>query len=218
MSVVIGTGGRDLLRGTAGTDWIVGGDGNDAIFSYGPPSGGGTFDVPRSQIADAADVAFGGRGHDVIYTGGGSDYADGGSGNDTIAGGVGADLLYGGAGRDVFLFEILEASPGSPSPDTLVGEGRRDVILDFRPGTDKIDLIGWESQAHPGAVFVGQDDVGFDLQLQIGYRHEGGNTIVELSRPFFEPRPGDEPGYFGPAGEIQIQGEVCLHASDFIFT
>lgn len=218
MSNILGTSARDFLRGTAGSDWISGGNGNDAIFSYGPPNPGDTYGVPRAQIVDAADVVLAGRGNDVVYSGGGSDYVDGGAGKDTVAGGVGADLLHGGAGKDVFLFEVLEASPGSPSPDTLVGEGRRDVILDFRPGTDKIDLIGWEVQAHPGAVFVGQDDVGFDLQLQIGYRHEGGNTIVELSRPFFEPRPGDEPGYFGPAGEIEIQGEVCLHASDFIFT
>jgi hypothetical protein len=216
MSIIIGTEARDLLKGTAGSDYIVGGAGNDVITAYGPPIGTGFYDRVRAEIADGPDIIFGGRGNDSIRAGGGSDFVDGGRGNDTISGGAGADVLLGGPGHDVFQFSLLVPSPGGVLPDTLPDAGRRDVILDFHQGVDLIDLRGWENVFHPGATFTGQDEIGFDPALQVGFRFEGDNTIVELSRAFFEPMPGQVVDYFGPAGEIELVGHVCLTADDFL--
>lgn len=50
----------------------------------------------------------------------------GGAGNDRVAGGLGRDLLFGGADGDAFVFaSLLDAY---------------DVILDFTPGSDRLDL------------------------------------------------------------------------------
>jgi Ca2+-binding RTX toxin-like protein len=73
-----------------------------------------------------ADLLTGGGGDDLLLGGGGRDRLDGGAGNDTLDGGAGADRLVGGTGADVFRFGATGA----------VG----DVILDFHPGEDRIDL------------------------------------------------------------------------------
>jgi len=54
----------------------------------------------------------------------------GGGGADTIKGGGGADILTGGQGPDRFIFAALTDS--APSA--------RDLITDFVPGSDIIDL------------------------------------------------------------------------------
>lgn len=221
MNFTKGSNGNDFIRGTSGQDVIDGGNGSDTIFSFGPdrtiPSIPPLLDA-RGQVLDQSDLVLGGRGNDLIHAGAGIDYVDGGSGNDTIYGGTGGDWLWGGSGADVFRYNIVFPSPGSPAPDTGVGAGDRDLIWDFKQGTDKIDIAGWQNVAHPGVIFIGQEDPGFNTTLQVGYRYEGANTIVELSRPFFEPPPGSTPGYFGPAGEIELVGHHALTANDFILS
>ncbi|WP_157033890.1 M10 family metallopeptidase C-terminal domain-containing protein [Belnapia moabensis] len=217
MAVKFGTPRADTLIGTFGTDYISGGAGNDFIRGYDIPPG--QIDV-RASFSDSADFLFGGNGNDSIKAGGGDDFLCGGAGRDTLDGGLGVDYLKGAAGRDVFFFDLLYASPGAPSPDTGVGEGKRDVILDFRQGTDKIDLRGWENDygGALGANFVGKDELTVDEQLQVGFHYEGGNTIIDLGRIYFTPMPGEEIEYRGPAGQIEIVGHVNLTENDFIFS
>jgi RTX calcium-binding nonapeptide repeat (4 copies) len=74
VATVLGTHGRDVLRGSRGPDVIVTGAGRD--------------------------VVRGGRGADRICTGAGRDMIRGGRGRDRLAGGPGADRILGGAGRD----------------------------------------------------------------------------------------------------------------------
>lgn len=106
-----GTNRADEFLGSRRTDFFDGRGGNDLI-----------------RLGAGDDFALGGSGADRIFGGRGDDAIDGGSGRDVIAGGSGNDLLNGGSGADFFLFD--------PSRN---GEGR-DVIADFRVGSDKIVL------------------------------------------------------------------------------
>jgi hypothetical protein len=74
IATLLGTGGRDVLRGSRGPDVIVTGRGRD--------------------------VVRGGAGADRICTGGGRDVIGGGPGRDTLIGGRGADRIRGGPGGD----------------------------------------------------------------------------------------------------------------------
>jgi hypothetical protein len=74
MATVLGTGGRDLLRGSIGPDVIAPGRGRD--------------------------VVRGGRGADRICGGAGRDVLRGGPGRDRLIGGPGTDRIRGGSGRD----------------------------------------------------------------------------------------------------------------------
>lgn len=65
-----------------------------------------------------------GRG-DMLLGGAGPDALTGGGGDDILVDGAGADRLSGGAGRDIFV---------------LTRDGARDVIADFTPGEDRLDL------------------------------------------------------------------------------
>lgn len=69
-----GSGGNDVMNGTAATDKFFGNIGNDTI---------------KGLAGD--DLLFGGAGNDVL---------DGGDGNDRLIGGYGADKILGGAGND----------------------------------------------------------------------------------------------------------------------
>ncbi|HYE26712.1 MAG TPA: M10 family metallopeptidase C-terminal domain-containing protein [Allosphingosinicella sp.] len=79
--------------------------------------------VNGSRETDGNLRLFGGAAHDELT---------GGGGNDLIQGGLAADTLAGGGGADTFLYR----STAESGRDTI------DRILDFTPGTDKIDLSG----------------------------------------------------------------------------
>jgi hypothetical protein len=74
IATLVGTSGRDVLRGSRGPDVIAAGTGRD--------------------------VVRGGGGADRICTGPGRDLIRGGRGRDLLRGGAGSDRLYGGAARD----------------------------------------------------------------------------------------------------------------------
>jgi Ca2+-binding RTX toxin-like protein len=62
---------------------------------------------------------------DMLVGGTGADTLNGGAGNDILSDGAGADRLIGGAGADIFV---------------MAADGTNDVIADFNPAQDKIDL------------------------------------------------------------------------------
>ena len=65
--------------------------------------------------------------------------AVGGGARDLILDGAGADVLTGGAGGDLFVMRA---------------DGLRDVITDFEPGLDRIDLTGWPFFRNAGQLAV----------------------------------------------------------------
>lgn len=113
----------------------------------------GTSDSDTLSGSAEHDRISGRAGHDVLRGDAGDDRLAGGSGNDRLHAGIGADILQGGAGRDQLhggtdsskdTFVFTRAS------DSAVG-WRRDVILNFTPGSDAIDLQGIDAVASTAA-------------------------------------------------------------------
>lgn len=147
IATVIGTPGRDTLRGTKRKDVIVALGGDDEIRSFSKA------DVicagPGRDEVDAGDNGEGG-GSDLVLAGPGADRvvlgpelgrARGEGGNDLLIGSKGGDGLYGGPGNDVlrggpnppYNSDLLYGGPGNDrlyggtGPNQLYGGPGRDV-------------------------------------------------------------------------------------------
>ena len=89
---VRGMAGNDLIMGGAGSDTILGDEGDDTIY------GGDGKDTIQGNAGN--DTIYGGSNNDTMQGNDGRDKLYGGSGDDTMQGGAGADLLKGGTGQD----------------------------------------------------------------------------------------------------------------------
>ena len=116
-TTIMGSAGRDRLKGTRKADVIAGLGGNDTV------NGLAGNDIVCGGAG--ADKLTGGAGADHLLGDAGADILTGGAGADTLTGGVGADKLLGGAGRDKLL--------GGAGADKLLG-GAGVNILTGGPG------------------------------------------------------------------------------------
>ena len=111
------------------------------------------------------DVLNGGRHSDILIGGRGRDTINGGNGADIIEGGKGLDFMTGGNGTDTFVFKTTRDSTDLTTST--------DVIRDFRPGEDKIDLSAIDaSETLPGDdafVFRGQGPITTSQEGEISY-------------------------------------------------
>lgn len=147
--ILVGGAGNDTLRGDSGMgdyDLMDGGAGNDSYYVDTPDdltfeALNGGVDTVYATIEGAGyylyanvenlvlggNTPFGvGNALDNRITGSAaSNWLLGGAGDDVLNGRGGNDVLFGEAGADIFVFES--------------GSGG-DVIGDFAPGTDRIDL------------------------------------------------------------------------------
>lgn len=106
---------NERVVGTAGSEALLAGRGNDTIIGLG-----------------GADSLFAFAGKDRLFGGSGNDTLFGGGGTSLMVGGAGADSLYGSEDeRDVFRFAAASHSTAGLT---------RDVIRDYDPGLDDIDL------------------------------------------------------------------------------
>jgi Ca2+-binding RTX toxin-like protein len=145
--------GNNELHGGAGNDLLFSGQGNDILdggtgidtASYAHATAGVTvgLSLPGGQNTLGAgtdtltgienligsnfnDTLTGDNTNNTINGGLGNDILSGGSGDDLLIGGLGNNTLTGGAGGDTFQW--------------FKGNSGHDVITDFTPGTDKLDL------------------------------------------------------------------------------
>jgi Ca2+-binding RTX toxin-like protein len=179
-------GGNDVIFGGDGWGIILGGHGDDILIHGNTVAGGG---VPGNGVGElygeeGADYIDAGGGNDELYGGGGADVLFAGSGDDVLAGGdaspartytrntgvdegdylsggLGNDTFTGGAGRDTFAM-TLEA-------------GARDVITDFHPGEDWIDLSQFSGINDLSQVRISAGQGGAVVNLP------GAQTVVLLN-------------------------------------
>ena len=202
--------GNDTIFAGYQSDTVYGGDGDDSIDGAGvfaSSGAGGSITAAR----DFGDLLYGGAGQDRIDGEGGSDTLFGGSGSDALIGNLGRDEMTGGWGADVFQFAFRSA-PGVFASDTGTDAATRDVILDFHPGQDRIDLQAYANwtDGTQAPVFLGGGDFTGGSALQVRAVTEGDHTVVQFHVPFvFAPQP--------TTFEIELAGHHTLQASDFIF-
>jgi Ca2+-binding RTX toxin-like protein len=118
-----------------------------------------------------ADTLAGGTEADSLLGGTEADWLYGGAGNDTLAGGAGNDVLFGEAGADLFI---------------IGGNEDIDVIADFEPGIDRIQLLAPVHGSFAAMMAAsGQApsvDVGFISLIPLGNGHALRLRGVELSQ------------------------------------
>lgn len=129
----------------------------------------------------------GNNGDQTLIGSDGADLINGAGGNDIITGGQGRDILIGGSGRDQFVFAPGDSTPESP-----------DTIIDFKHGTDKIDLSQLAFGLHWSGAKPSAYGVWHDKQSDATFVHADidGDGIAEFS--------------------LQLDGKVKLSGSDFI--
>lgn len=120
MADILGSNGPDTLNGFIYSDRIWGYDGNDILNGD-----------------NSSDILYGGSNNDLLNGDNGDDQLFGGNDNDWLIGGNGKDTLNGGSGNDIFDFNFLS--------EMGVNNASRDVITDFNPASDKIDLFGLDA-------------------------------------------------------------------------
>lgn len=189
------------------------GDGNDFVIlpNTATVDAGNPWDFAQKFNAGAGndvvqggsgnDIILGGLGNDRIFGGAGSDTLDGGGGSDVLVGGAGADRLTGGAGSDVFVFLVSELGTTKTGP--------HDIITDFAPGTDHIDISALYTSHAVGSIKAGK---AVDAQTLSGYKVE---YFTEASKTYVI---GDTDGVAGADFTLELTGSVKLKATDFLTT
>ncbi|AZD71945.1 retention module-containing protein [Pseudomonas chlororaphis] len=143
-NILHGDAGNDLLFSGPGNDLLDGGTGNDTA-SYAHASAGVTVDLALlgaqntggagTDILTAIENLVGSNYNDSLTGDSNANIITGGLGNDVLNGGGGDDLLIGGMGNNT-----LTGGSGSDTFQWQQGNSGHDLITDFTPGTDKLDL------------------------------------------------------------------------------
>ncbi|MGE0574900.1 Calx-beta domain-containing protein [Reyranella sp.] len=168
---VLGGSGDDTLVGTAdgGNDSYDGGANTDTV-SYASVAVGLLIDLstgsasavgPQIGIDTLLNIenAVGGSKDNAMYGNAGANRMEGSAGNDTLDGRAGPDTLVSGLGTDTIVF--------------ATGYGA-DVVTDFTPGTDKVNLSRVASLTDLAAVLAKASQVGKDTVIDLG----NGDTLT----------------------------------------
>ncbi|MEO0989512.1 MAG: M10 family metallopeptidase C-terminal domain-containing protein [Pseudomonadota bacterium] len=193
--IVFGWNGDDMIRGNNGSDILYGGNGDDRII------GGNGADT--SFGGSGKDTLNGNGGSDTLWGQAGSDKLNGGNSTDVLIGGEGADVQRGGGGSDVFQFLSVE--------DSGPAKADRDLIKDFKPGTDLIDLSAIDADS------TTLDDDRFDFVGPDGFSGAAG----ELTYSYIAGRKktlleADIDGDGDTDFSIELSGALVLNGDDFV--
>ncbi|MBT9571271.1 MAG: type I secretion C-terminal target domain-containing protein, partial [Pseudomonas umsongensis] len=136
--------GNDLLYSGLGNDLLDGGTGIDTA-SYAHATAGVTVNLGETGAQDtfgagtdtltAIENLTGSNFNDALTGDNNGNLITGGLGNDMLNGEGGDDFLIGGLGNN-----SLTGGSGADTFQWLNGNSGHDVITDFTPGADKLDL------------------------------------------------------------------------------
>ncbi|WP_439125566.1 MAG: retention module-containing protein [Pseudomonas rhizophila] len=139
-----GEAGNDLLYSGAGNDLLDGGTGNDTA-SYAHASAGVTVNLgllaAQNTVGAGIDTLagienlVGSNFNDTLTGDSASNRLNGGLGDDVLNGGDGDGVLIGGLGNNT-----LTGGSGADTFQWQVGNSGHDLVTDFTPGLDKLDL------------------------------------------------------------------------------
>ncbi|OOH81969.1 type I secretion target [Pseudomonas koreensis] len=139
-----GGAGNDLLYSGPGNDLLDGGTGIDTA-SYAHATAGVTVNLgllgAQNTLGAGTDTLtgienlVGSNFNDTLTGDNNNNVINGGLGNDILNGGGGDDLLIGGMGNNT-----MTGGSGADTFQWLKGNSGHDLITDFTPGTDKLDL------------------------------------------------------------------------------
>ncbi|MCP1489694.1 VCBS repeat-containing protein [Pseudomonas fluorescens] len=139
-----GGAGNDLLYSGPGNDLLDGGTGSDTA-SYAHATAGVTVNLgllgAQNTLGAGTDTLtgienlIGSNFNDTLTGDNNNNVINGGLGNDILNGGGGDDLLIGGMGNNT-----MTGGAGADTFQWLKGNSGHDLITDFTPGTDKLDL------------------------------------------------------------------------------
>lgn len=219
-----GEAGNDTLDGGAGNDRIDGGQGLDTV-SYSFAEAGVTVSLLTGKAAGKAtgtdkllgienvtgsayaDKITGDWRANTLDGGGGNDKLLGCFGSDTLIGGAGRDWLSGGDGNDTFVFKF--------AADSGPGASTRDVIADFKPHHDKIDI----SAIDANAATVHNDAFTF-IGGAVFHHVAGELRVVTLDRAGHSKdiaiAEGDTNGDGYADFQIEFKSAIHLHRHDFV--
>ncbi|MDS4012184.1 MAG: M10 family metallopeptidase C-terminal domain-containing protein [Defluviicoccus sp.] len=200
-----GAENNDTCRGGADNDWIAGGpgldslygdDGNDKIYAFAPDSEASRWGWIDDGTGDQIE---GGNGNDTLI---------GGKGIDTLTGGAGRDSMSGSSGDDIFRYGA--ASETGNSLTTC------DIITDFAPGHDKIDLRDIDANSvlagNNAFVLRGTGPFTTSSEGELRYqKYDNAGTANDYTVIF-----GDTDADTASEFQIKLQGLVTLSQADFI--
>jgi Ca2+-binding RTX toxin-like protein len=225
-NIIVGNAAANVINGGAGADVMWGYGGNDVYYVDNEKDvvveqPGNGFDTiyasanftltPGNEVEqlltpgsvttyainltgnELANTIVGNDGVNVLDGGAGDDLIWGYAGNDVLIGGLGKDVLNGGDGADRFVY--LQVG------ESLTGAATRDVIHDFTPGVDKIDLSALQI---PQLHFAGSAPLE---SFGVTFGWSDGATLVDI----------DVNGDRSSDMQIELTGQLQLSANDFVF-
>lgn len=205
-----GAGGADTIKGLGGDDVLIGGLGNDSLdgdagLDLADFTSGTAVTVDLSLAADRATQ---GAEVDTLLE---IEGAIGSANADTFRGDAlanlfrgqgGKDTATGGAGADDFDYD-------APAHSTV--GAARDVITDFTPGVDDLDLSTIDARSATPAVndaftFLAVRGAAFTGAGQVRWYQSSGVTLVEANLD----------ANLAPDLQIQLTGLKTLSSGDFV--